>query len=104
MKSIVAQAQLRYNGRMANDRLFLVCEHCGETLMLGKYYPSSGFYTTPGAAGAVEFLDKHGDCIEPRKGELTDVPFTIINEQQLADRSGSASNRTVPPKFTAPSP
>lgn len=30
---------------MANNRLFLKCKKCGERFFLGKYYPSTGWYT-----------------------------------------------------------
>ena len=45
---------------MANNRMYLVNKHSGEKIYLAKYYPSTGWYTTPGLVERMDAVfDKH---------------------------------------------
>jgi len=33
---------------MANNRMWIKCNHCGEHVLLAKYYPATGWYTMDG--------------------------------------------------------
>ena len=46
---------------MANNRLYLVCNRCGETLMLAKDY-GTGFGLSVTTDDIAKFLDDHTYC------------------------------------------
>ena len=49
---------------MANDRLYMRCEGCGEVRMLAKYYPNGHAYTWPKGRELVGWLNMHLQCIQ----------------------------------------
>lgn len=65
---------------MANDRVYLQCKACEETMLLFKYYPGGSYFWTPNE----EFLNKHLDCGPGVTLHLGDDPrFRLITEADV---------------------
>ena len=49
---------------MANDRLFIACDHCGAFTGLAKYFPSNGIseMTVSGAQQFAKWMTRHFAC------------------------------------------
>lgn len=78
---------------MANDRFNIRCTICGDYLLLGKYYPSSGAYMFPGKVDALEtFISSHLTNCQPKTDGWVDfeLPMCLVfdNEESLAAASG----------------
>ncbi len=46
---------------MANDRMYLKCNICGETLLLGKFNGADWWNFEDFGKKYLDFLEKHGD-------------------------------------------
>ena len=77
---------------MANDRFWLVCDRCGETLWLGKYYPSTGSAFRIDAPGLEieKFMEAHFACHKLTDHDLDPhgLGFSFVNETQFCNRGG----------------
>lgn len=65
---------------MANDRLYLVCNHCGEQTLFAEYYPPGGCcesYCWPVACASDERDDKFGEFVEKHMNECPQHGFTL---------------------------
>lgn len=74
---------------MANDRIYLVCKDCGDSVMLWKFYPFGGIISG-GYMGDAEklsdFLRKHLQDCHPRAYSLHlgDNPgFVLLTEEGM---------------------
>lgn len=51
---------------MANNRAYITCDVCKESVYLAKYYPSSGWYISITSERLFDtvgkFLEKHSNC------------------------------------------
>ena len=77
---------------MANDRVYAVCERCGATEALTKYYPSTGAYlaiTERNNFG--RFFDAHIDCSSEGGSNIDLGPgvlLSLIGETEFCSRGG----------------
>jgi hypothetical protein len=75
---------------MANDRIWMVCNGCGERYLIYKYYPHYGGYVWPHKQPQIdefeEFIEKHiNECYFPPEDKWRvvfeeDKPFRLEND------------------------
>lgn len=76
---------------MANDRLFIVCLNCGQTVMLGKYYPSCGYNGVADENRAGLFVENHTRVCHPKSKTFDlggDSGIRIVTEEGLNELGG----------------
>ena len=63
---------------MANDRIYLRCKECGETLYFAKWYPGSVIMRD----GIAQWINEHVSTCTDADMFLTQLPFEWMNEEQ----------------------
>jgi len=67
---------------MANQRIFIKCDVCGELFMLGKRM-AIGYYRAPSSEGLNGFYDAHDECAEDGGPDPFSVEYEIDREFYL---------------------
>lgn len=64
---------------VANNRVYFVCDKCGEKIFLAKYFPSQGWYNEKEEFSKYfeDFLEKHSHYRTPFGLDDGNVPFTL---------------------------
>ena len=80
---------------MANDRLYVRCEFCGEFRFLGKFYPAHLGISLDDMATLREFMELHLEC-NPRYGgpDLGKAPGFGFYTEQMRTESYAQSPQT----------